>query len=115
MELRTAEEGESPRALGPPTSARSATMATLPVPSASDDPESMFEKQRFFNFLQHYKLERYHGPLVERGVSRISHLKTVDDRDLLQIGFSLSEMNRLRRKLDENFSITGRLIVRSGL
>ena len=84
--------------------------SSRPASTASEN-DSEVEPQRFFNFLQHYGLQRYHGHLRDIGVSRISHLKSVDDKDLELIGFSRSEMNRLRRKLDENFSVTGRLMV----
>ena len=73
----------------------------------NDDPEMWKEQQRFYNFLQHYDLHKYHQKFLAEGVSRISHLKALDDKDLEEIGLSRPERNRLFKKLDENFSLPG--------
>lgn len=70
------------------------------------------EAQRFFNFLQHYGLQKYHQKFLDMGVLKISHLKDVDDGDLEQVGLSRPERARLRKKLENNFSLTGKLKVR---
>ena len=70
------------------------------------------ESQRFFNFLQHYDLQRYHQKFLDMGVRKISHLKDVDDDDLELVGLSRPERSRLRKKLEKNFSLTGKLMVR---
>ena len=73
----------------------------------NDDPEMWKEQQRFYNFLQHYELHKYHQKFLAAGVSRISHLKSLDDKDLEEVGLSRPERNRLFKKLDENFSLPG--------
>ena len=73
----------------------------------NDDPEMWKEQQRFYNFLQHYELHKYHQKFLAAGVSRISHLKALDDKDLEEVGLSRPERNRLFKKLDENFSLPG--------
>ena len=73
----------------------------------NDDPEMWKEQQRFYNFLQHYELHKYHQKFLAAGVSRISHLKPLDDKDLEEVGLSRPERNRLFKKLDENFSLPG--------
>lgn len=72
-----------------------------------DDPEMWKEQQRFYNFLQHYDLHKYHQRFLAAGVSRISHLKVMDDKDLENVGLTRPERNRLYKKLEENFSISG--------
>ena len=69
------------------------------------------EQQRFFNFLQHYGLHRYHQRFLQMGVTRITHFKDVSDADLDAVGLSPPEKTRLRKKLDENFSTTGKIKV----
>lgn len=89
-------------------------MATGPgrgdVPAITD-PELWREQQRFFNFLQHYDLHKYHQRFLRMGVRRISHFKDVSDADLDAVGLTPPEKTRLRKKLDENFSTTGKLKV----
>lgn len=70
-----------------------------------------WREQRFYNFLQYYDLHKYYRRLTGMGVTRISHLKVVDDETLEQIGMSRPERNRLRKKLEENFSTSGKLKV----
>ena len=79
--------------------------------SGLDDPDLWKEQQRFYNFLQHYDLHKYHQKFLQMGVSKISHLKAVDDATLEQMGLSRPERNRLHKKLDENFSVSGKLKV----
>ena len=78
-----------------------------------EDPDIAKEQQKFFNFLQHYDLHKYHQAFLNRGVSRISHLKAVDEKDLRDIGLSRPESSRLKKKLEKNFSVTGKLVVSS--
>ena len=75
------------------------------------DPELWKEQQRFYNFLQHYDLHKYHQRFLRMGVTRISHFKDVTDSDLNAVGLSPPEKTRLRKKLEENFSTTGKIKV----
>ena len=79
--------------------------------SAVTDPELWKEQQRFYNFLQHYDLHKYHQRFLRMGVTRISHFKDVSDPDLDAVGLSAPEKTRLRKKLDQNFSARGKLKV----
>ena len=78
---------------------------------AVTDPELWRDQQRFYNFLQHYDLHRYHQRFLRMGVTRISHFKDVTDADLDAVGLTPPEKTRLRKKLEENFSTKGRLKV----
>ena len=79
---------------------------------AEAEPDLWREQQRFYNFLQHYDLHKYHRKFLSTGVSKISHLKAVDDQSLADIGLTRPERIRLRKKLEENFSVGGKLKVR---
>jgi serine/threonine protein kinase len=70
------------------------------------------EELRFYKFLEYYKLEQYHEEFVKMGVKQIAHLRDVNDGDLTDIGMSGPEKVRLSRKMNENFSMMGRLVKR---
>lgn len=74
-----------------------------------DDAEK--EKVRFYNFLKRYDLDHYYDNFIKIGVCKISHLKDVDENDLKGIGLHKPERNRLKKKLEENFSIMGKFKV----
>ncbi len=76
-----------------------------------EDPDLWREQHRFYNFLQHYDLQQYHQRFLEKGVSKVSHLKTVDEVCLEEIGLSRPERIRLMKKMEENFSLHGKLKV----
>ena len=78
---------------------------------AITDPDLWKEQQRFYNFLQHYDLHKYHQRFIKMGVLRLTHFKDVTDADLDAVGFTPPEKTRLRKKLDENFSKKGKLKV----
>ena len=78
---------------------------------AITDPELWREQQRFFNFLQHYQLHRYHQRFLQMGVRRLTHFKDVTDADLDAVGLKPPEKARLWKKLDENFSTKGKIRV----
>ena len=74
-----------------------------------DDAEK--EKARFYNFLKRYDLDRYYDKLIKVGVCKISHLKDVEENDLMEIGMHKPERIRLKKKFEENFSTMGKLKV----
>ena len=78
---------------------------------AVTDPDLWKEQQRFYNFLQHYDLLKYHQRFQRMGVLRLTHFKDVTDADLDAVGLTPPEKTRLRKKLDENFSVAGKLKV----
>ena len=78
---------------------------------AIKDPDLWREQQRFYNFLQHYDLHKYHQRFLKMGVLRLSHFRDVTDADLDAVGLTPPEKTRLRKKLDENFSTKGRIRV----
>ncbi len=76
-----------------------------------DDPDLWREQQRFYNFLHHYDLQQYHQAFLAKGVSKVSHLKSLDEVSLAEVGLSRPERIRLMRKTEENFSRTGKFKV----
>ena len=76
------------------------------------DPELWRDQQRFYNFLQHYDLHKYHQRFSKMGVLRLNHFKDVTDADLDAVGLTPPEKTRLRKKLEENFSKKGKIMVR---
>lgn len=80
--------------------------------SAVTDPELWKEQQRFYNFLQRYDLLKYYQRFQRMGVRRLTHFKDVTDADLDAVGLTPPEKTRLRKKLDENFSVTGKIKVK---
>ena len=81
--------------------------------AAVSDPELWRDQQRFYNFLQHYDLHKYHQRFLRMGVTRLSHFKDVTDADLDAVGLTRPEKTRLRKKLEQNFSTKGKLKVSS--
>jgi activated CDC42 kinase 1 len=77
--------------------------------SFTTDPELWREQQRFYNFLQHYDLHKYHQRFLRMGVRKLTHFKDVTDADLDAVGLTPPEKTRLRKKLDENFSTAGKI------
>ena len=91
-------------------------MATLggkksPEFDSITDPDIWKEQHRFYNFLQHYELHKYHQRFLQMGVRRLSHFKDVTDADLDAVGLTPPEKTRLWKKLDQNFSVGGRIRV----
>ena len=79
--------------------------------SVLQDADLWKEQQRMFNFLHHYDLHKYYERLVKMGVTRLTHFKDVTDADLVALGFSPPEKTRLWKKLDNNFSMKGKIMV----
>ena len=67
------------------------------------------DQQRFLTFLRGIDLSHYHQSFVKEGVKKISHLKHVDDKDLENIGLTRPERNRLKKKLETEFSAIHKL------
>ena len=67
---------------------------------AQDDKE---KSRILFNFLDHYNLSEYYGKLVKEGVTTISHLKATSYDSLRAIGFKGPEIDRIKKKLAQNF------------
>ena len=70
------------------------------------------ERRRLFNFLHHYQLNGYYEKLLNEGVTRISHLKAASSNSLRTIGFKELEIDRLVKKLDQNFGKMSKIKVR---
>ena len=68
--------------------------------AAQDDKE---KSRILFNFLDYYDLSEYYGKLVKEGVTTISHLKATSDDSLRAIGFKGPEIDRIKKKLAQNF------------
>jgi serine/threonine protein kinase len=61
------------------------------------------KKIELYNFLEHYNLKDHYEKLVRQNVTTISHLKATSDASLREVGFSGPEVDRVRKKLKENF------------
>lgn len=69
------------------------------------------DQVRLYNFLKHYKLEHYSDKFEDIGVKKISHLKDVDDQDMMDMGMKRPEIQRIKKKLGEHFSAMGKIKV----
>lgn len=76
-----------------------------------EDPDLWREQHRFYNFLRHYDLHHYHQAFLSKGVSKVSHLKNLDEASLEEVGLTRPERIRLMKKTDENFSLSGKFKV----
>ena len=69
------------------------------------------KKIELYNFLEHYNLKDHYEKLVRQNVTTISHLKATSDTSLREVGFSGPEVDRVRKKLKENFDGIKKMVI----